>query len=142
MNKLLFVAWLFVFAGCGLVVGGINFYEVFRFWNDGQSGVMISSDRILERAVKYETYITMPMDVTYLTPQGSVFVSQKFVPGAIVKRLGEGQQIPVRFLKSEPEHVLYDNSELESPWGWLILGVIMLPVAFYALRLIKQEATT
>jgi hypothetical protein len=141
VNKFIFVASLFVGAGCCLFVGSIDLYERSHFWIDGQSGVMESSDPIIAHTLKYNPDVSSrTADVAYVTPSGSVPVPHKRLMGNLLKRLNEGQRIPVVFLKSDPQRALFDGEQLENPWGWLVVGVCLSGVAPYALRLLKKEA--
>ena len=139
MRKSKFVASLFVAAGCCLFVGSLNLFEVVRFWRDGQSGFMHSADPALTRAAKTQQYHAQYVAVTYVTPSGSVSVPSKPLPGDMVRRLSEGQRIPVTFLKSDPMMARFDGAEPDSPWGWLVAGILLAATSVLALRLHRSE---
>lgn len=139
MRKSKFVASLFVAAACFLFVGGLNLYEVLRFRNDGQSGFMQSEDPAIARAAKTKQYHAQRVDVLYVTPSGSVSVPRKPLPGDLVRRLSEGQRIPVTFLKSDPLTARFDGNAPDSPWGWLVAGVLLAATSLLALRLYRSE---
>ena len=139
MRKSKFVASLFVAAGCCLFVGGLNLYQVIRFWSDGQTGFMQSSDPALAQATRARQYHAQYVDVTYVTPSGSVSVQRKPLPGDMVRRLAKGQKIPVTFLKHDPLTAHFDGDEPDSPWWWLAAGILLVATSLLALRLYRIE---
>ena len=139
MDRVLFVAALFIGAGCGLLLGGMSLYERFQFWNDGQSGLMESSDPLLLKAYKYQQFDSLMAEVTYVTPSQRVTVPGKYLSGDFVKRLGAGEKIPVLFLSSNPQRAEFDHAELTSPWPGLSLGAALTVAAVFALRLLRRE---
>ncbi len=141
MRKSKFVASLFVAAACCLFVGGLNLYQVVRYWNDGDSGLMQSADPALALVAKHKLYSARYLDVTYVTPSGSVAVPRRPLPGDLVRRLSEGESIPVRFLRSDPLTARFDGDGPDSPWGWLIVGILLAAASLFALRLYRRERT-
>jgi len=139
LRGVVFVAWLYLMAASGLFVGAIDFYEWYRFWRHGENANMESKDPAIARAARLGYYDFLWADVTYVTSSGRVDVSRKPLSGDLVKRLAEGRPIPVRFLKNDPYRVLFDGEQPEKPWGWLIAGILALPVALYAHRLLRRQ---
>jgi hypothetical protein len=141
LKKLMFVAALFTFALCGFVVGGIDLYETYDYWHNGRAAHMQSSDPQVVRAARFNTFDALIVEVTYVTPDGSsLVVPRKHVAGDTVRRLSQGQKIPVTFLRDEPERAYLDGRTPESPWVWLFAGAAFTVIALFALKLLKAEA--
>ena len=54
-------------------------------------------------------------------------------------RLVNGDKIPVRYLTSDPDRVMYSRDELSNPWGWLLVGVAAMFTAFLSRKLLRKE---
>jgi hypothetical protein len=140
MRGITFVAMLFVGTICCLTLGGMALYERIQFWSDGQTGVMVSDDSLIQRAAKLGQSGPLRADVKYIAPSGETQVPQKFLTEDLAKRLADGEEIPVTFLRSNPQRVNFDNEPLSNPWGWLLAGSGLLALATYAWRLLRKEA--
>ncbi len=141
MKGITFVAMLFVAMLCCLLLGGMALYEHIEFAMGGKTGVMVSDDPLVQKAAKANQLDAIRVSVKYLTADGETPVPDKTVRGQIIKRLADGQRIPVAFMPGNPYRVRYDNEPLPNPWGWLAGAVVMLATALYAKRLLVREAT-
>ena len=135
-----FVASLFVFALCALVAGGISLYKNIDFWLHGQEATMELADPD-EELVQYSDVLGIrTLDVRYVSDTGDLVLPQKTVSKAIADRLAAGAKIPVTYMTNNPNKVFYQYQRPPSPWVWLVVGVIALAVAIYALKLRKRES--
>lgn len=135
-----FVAGLFVFAFCALLVGGMNLYKNVDFWLHSQDATMELADPN-KKIVRYSDVLsTRPLDVKYVSEAGEVIVPQKPVSHEIVEKLVAGEKIPITYLTNDPRRTFNRYQRPPSPWAWLAVGLVTLAVAFYALRLRKREA--
>ena len=140
MGKLKFVAMLYIFALCGLFVGGIELVQKLRFSLGAEEALMRSTDPMLVRAAKYTPNDSIRANVMYQTSKGALLVSGKFLTGALVQKLARGESIPLKFLQDDPHRVLYSGDELPMGIGWLIVGFVALAVGVFAHRLLRKEA--
>ncbi len=122
MGTITFVAWLYVAAICGFVIGAGDAYRWYEFWNDGQYGTMESADPVIARALKHgDPTSAIPADVTYVTAAGPVPVRGKYLPVEIAKRLNTGEKVPVRFSGGE-------GCSLKSRSRWRPAGAAQLQI--------------
>lgn len=135
-----FVAGLFVIALCALAVGGMNLYEQFDVWLHGKEATMELADPGQEVVLYDDAWSNRTLDVKYVSADGEVVVPGKVVSDAVAKKLAAGQRIPVTFMTNNHKKVLYQNYQLPNPWIWLVVGVLALAIALYALRLLKRES--
>ena len=141
MGKVRFVAWLYLAALSGFVIGADDAYRWNEFWSAGQYGMMESSDPTIARSLKFsDPTVAIPADVTYITAAGPVLVRGKHLPAEIAKRLNNGEKVPVHFLKHRTTYALFDNEQLRTQWGWFIFGAIALVTAIFAHVLLRKEA--
>ena len=139
MGRVSFVAWLYVAALSGFVIGADDAYRWYEFWSDGQYGTMESADPMIARSLNYgDPTVAMPADVTYITAAGPVLVRGKYLPAEIAKRLDNGEKVPVYFLKHHTTYALFDNEQLRTQWGWFIFGAIALVTAIFAHVLLRK----
>lgn len=138
-SKTQFVAGLFVMALCGLVVGGIDLYKVIEFEQYSQSATMQLADPEKEVVTFTDSLSSRTLDVVYVSDSENVVVPSKFVPDEIADRVIAGEGVSITFLTNRPERVFYYGQRPQIPWGWLIVGIVALAFAIYALRLRKRE---
>jgi hypothetical protein len=139
-NKNQFVAALFVLSLCALLVGGSELYEYFDFKLHSQTATMELANPD-KKVVLYEDSLgTRTLDVKYVSEAGEVVVPQKVVSLDMAKRLAEGEKISLTYMTNNTKRVFYYGARPQIPWGWLIVGVLVMIVAIYALRLRKREA--
>jgi len=139
MRSITYVATLFVAAICCFLLGGVALSERIQFWSDGQTGVMVGDDSLIQRAAALGQSGPLLADVKYITSSQEIRVPKKPLPDSFVKRLAAGERIPVAFLQSNPQRANFDNEALANPWGWLALGVGLLALAVYAWRLLRKQ---
>lgn len=138
-HKFTFVAFLYLMAGAGLLLGGGALYHRLQFDFGSQTGTMLSTDPGIARAAKFAPGTTVRANVTYTTASGVVTVRDKFVGADDVQILARGEGVPVRFLTSDPLRVLPPNEELPYGFGFFALGFGALAVGVYAHRLLRRE---
>ena len=138
-SKTGFVAGLFVIALCALTAGGINLYDNIDVWLNGKEATMELADPDREVVLYNDVLGTRTLDVKYVSDEGDVIVPQKVVSDDVARRLAAGEKIAVTFMTNNHKRVLYQNYRLPNPWIWLIVGVVAMAVAIYALRLYKRE---
>lgn len=81
-----------------------------------------------------------PVDVTYVGSGGELLVPGKLLSAEMAKHLINGEQVPVIYRKSNPTVTLYRLDDLESPWGYLLGGVLAIVVAVFVHKKIRQVA--
>lgn len=138
-NKFTFVAFLYLTAAAGLLLGGGALYERLQFDFGSQTGTMRGADPQIARIAKFAPGSPMRADVTYVTAAGVVSVRGKNLGADDVKALARGEGIPVRFLTSDPLRALPVTEELPYGFGWLAFGIVALGVGVYAHRLLRRE---
>ena len=139
-NKNQFVAMLFVLALCALLVGAGDLYKHFDYKLHSQQATMELADPE-KKVILYEDSLgTRTLDVKYVSEAGEVLVPQKVVSLDVAKRLVEGEKISITYMTNNTKRVFYYGARPQVPWGWLIVGVLVMIVAIYALRLRKREA--
>jgi len=134
-----FVAGLFVFALCAFTIGGIDLYGNIDIRRHSQPATMELADADKEIVQFDDVLSTRTLDVKYVSSAGEVFVRQKVVSKENADRLIAGQQIPITYLTNNHQRVLYQNHQLPNPWIWLVVGLIVLATAIFALKLRKRE---
>ena len=93
-----------------------------------------------KKVVQYSDALsTRTLDVVYVSDAGEVVVPQKVVSNKIAERLVAGESIPITYLTNNPKRVFYQYQRPPNPWIWLVVGIVVLAIAFYALRLRKRE---
>ena len=140
-GKNTFVAGLFVFALCAFTIAGIELYQRFDIKQHSQPATMALADPD-QKVVLYDDAIrTRTLDVRYSSDAGEVIVRQKAVPEEVTRRLAAGESIPVTYLTNNHHRVFYRVPDPPVPWAWLIVGVVTLATAIFALKLRKREAS-
>lgn len=134
-----FVAGLFVFALCALTIGGIDLYGNIDVQRHSQQATMELADPEKDVVLFDDVLSTRTLDVKYVSSEGEVFVPQKVVSKANAERLIAGDKIPIIYLTNNHQRVLQQNYQLPNPWVWLVVGLITLAAAIYALKLRKRE---
>jgi len=140
-RKIHFIAGLFVMAMCGFVVGGIDLFKVIEFQQYSQSATMQLADPEKKAVTFNDSLSSRTLDVVYVSDAGNVVVPRKFVTNEIAERVIAGEGISITYLENRPERVFYYGQQPKVPWGWLIVGIIALATAIYALRLRKREVS-
>ena len=139
MGGLVYVAMLYVVSACALLIGAGDAFIYARYSLRGVDGTMTSTDPGLQRIAKYVGDQATYAHVVYHSAEGDVDVPRKFIRAAHVKRLARGDAIPVRFLRSDPESVLYDRESPPLSLGWLIFGGVAMSVAIVAHILLRRD---
>ena len=128
-------------AMCGFVVGGIDLFKVIEFQQYSQSATMQLADPEKKAVTFNDSLSSRTLDVVYVSDAGNVVVPRKFVTNEIAERVIAGEGISITYLENRPERVFYYGQQPKVPWGWLIVGIIALATAIYALRLRKREVS-
>lgn len=138
------VAMMWVMAACSLMVGGIDAFDGLR-----TSPVEMVLDptisdvarKMLKAALDDENRImsVIIVPVTYTFKDGKKITERdaRLQPDEL-RSLFSGQTLSV-YRNSGKPHAVYNQDELPNPWGWLILGFMLLGVALLASKLLKQE---
>jgi hypothetical protein len=136
-----FIGFLFCAGAAGLLVGGINLYERIDLSLNGRSAVMQLADPAKKISLGAPGGVDVyPLDVKYSGPDGEVVVEQKWLSRDRATKLANGEKIPVTYLKNNPKRTYYAGEKPDSPWGWLIVGVLALFTFFYAWKLKRRQA--
>ena len=139
MKRTEFIAALFVLGLAGLLVGGINLYEIVNFRLDGQEAVMELADPEKRSLLTSGEYGAQVLDVKYVSQNGELIVPQKRLLGHVAQKLVSGAQVPIIYLKQDPHRVIYSKNELDSPWIWLLVGVGAMVAFVVGVRLRRKE---
>ena len=139
MNKFIFVGFLYLIGVAFTVLGAVDLYDRVK-WSRARSGTMSSTDPAVARMAKFSPGDGTYADLVYTTAKGTIAVPHSYVSGDVVKRLANGETIPVRFLGDHPKGGRYDGYEPESSLGWFLFGLISLGVAIVAHRMLRKEA--
>ena len=140
MRSIVFIAMLFCMGFSGLLVGGMNLFERAEFHFNGKAATM----RLADPGRK----VTLPapgggdiyqLDVKYSGGGGEIVVPQKRFTRERAQKLVNGEGIPITYLSHNPKRVLYPGDELDSPWGWLIVGFAAMATFVHALKLRRRE---
>ena len=140
MGRLSAVVLLYVMASCALFLGLSMGYEQASWHFYGRPAVMVLAEP--DKKLDTTTNVTpegLYVPVKYIEPTGQVRLLSKFVSKDYADRLVKGEQIPIFFQKDNLQYALYSKDELESPWGWLIVGTILLLFALLASKLRRKE---
>ncbi len=133
------VVMLFVGAIALLLTGLIPIYEQVEYHWFSQSAKMFSSDPIIQRAAKHNQNDALMVTVIYQTDSGAITVNNKRIRPQHIGRLAAGEGIPIKYVTYDHHSLWYENEKPESPIVWLIVAVLALMTAMYALRLFKSE---
>ena len=141
MRGIVFVAMLLL-TGFGSLCGGIGLlYDRIHWQMNGRSAVMVLADpEHKPRGLVLGGYDVFLIDVKYVGKDGEVTVPQKHMSLDMAKRLSDGEQIPLRYLKSDPQRTMFAGQDTDSPWIWLVLGPTLLAVGLFARKLLSPEA--
>ena len=140
MSKFTFVAFLYLFAAIGLLLGGAELFSKVWFDLNAERAVMKSTDPVLARTAKYNPTGGAHADVDYETSHGTVPVHDLYISAEQLHKLARGEGIPIRYMKRNPLRHMEAEEELPSGIGWLILGFVASGVAVFAHRLLRREA--
>jgi hypothetical protein len=140
MNKFIFVGMLYLFAAALLVIGAVEVYMRLEYAVNSELGTMTSADPQIQRMAKFAPGSAATADVVVSSSSGTFEVKHRMLSGEIIRRVAEGEIIPVRFLKHRPEAMLYDGKQL--PWNvWkLIVGSLVLSLALWSHRKLREES--
>lgn len=143
MSKTTFVAFLYVIGigctGLGLVQLFFDARSAIRY-SRAESGMMTTTDPAVARTAKYSPGDGTYADVVYTTPKRTVHVSHAYVRRDLIQRAADGVPIPVKFNGDHPRGGWYDGDRPNWSFSQLILGLIFLPVAILAHKLLRREA--
>lgn len=140
MHRIEFIAAIFCLALACLLVGGMNLYEKLEFRFFGRSAQMKLADPAKKRSMSATEVDLQLMDVRYIGPDGNVLVAGKRIWGEAARRVGNGERVPITYLKHNPHRMLYQYDELDSPWGWLVVGILAVGTYVYGLKQRRREA--
>ncbi len=140
MGKYTFIAMLFILSGTGLMMGGMALYENAMFRFKGRDAEMVATDPPKWLIARDGSYQFRTVNVKYVGPAGEIAVPAKYVSGDEVRRMAQGERIPVRYIESDPRRARVDGEKGDNPWGWLMLGAAALALALYARRLLYRES--
>ena len=139
-----FVAMLFIMTAAGFLMGAMALYEDALFRFKGRDATMVANDPPKWLVAHDGNYQTRTVNVKYVPVNsrdgGEIAVPAKRVSGEDVRRMAQGEQIPVRFISGDPQHARIDGAQGDNPWGWLALGIVGLLLALYARRLLHRES--
>ena len=140
MKSVTFVAFLYIFAATGLFGGGGELFSKVWFDLHAEKATMTSTDPVLARTVKYNPTGNVRADVDYQTSHGTVSAHDVYLSADRVHKLAQGEGIPVRYMKNNPQRFLDEWDDPPSGIGWLILGLVASGVAVFAHRQLRREA--
>lgn len=140
-----FVAMLFIMAATGFLMGGMALYDDALFRFKGRDAMMVATDPPKWLIARDGNYQARTVNVKYVATAGEsaddgIAVPAKHVSGDEVRRMAQGERIPVRYVDGDPRHARIDGAQGDSPWGWLTLGIVGLLLALYARRLLHRES--
>lgn len=140
IGKYTFIAMLFLLSGTGFLMGGMALYENAMFRFKGHDAHMVATDPQKWLVVPDGNYQARTVNVKYAAGNTEIPVPAKSVSGDEVRRLAQGERIPVRYVEGDLQHVRVDGEQGDVPWGWLFAGFAGLALALYARRLAHREA--
>lgn len=140
IGKYTFIAMLFILSGTGFMMSGMALYENAMFRFKGQDALMVATDPPKWLIAHDGNYQTRTVNVKYVTGTTEIPVPAKYLAGDEVRRMAQGERIPIRYVEGELQHVRIDGEEGEVPWGWLFAGIAGLALALYARKLAHREA--
>ena len=141
MKKIFFVAWTFCLAAAALFSGSMALYENLTYRFNGRSAVMELADSSKPITLPVGGYDVHLLNVRYVGASGEVLVPQKRLLGNVARKIASGEKIPVTYLRSDPQRVMYANDELANPWWGLTIGLALSATFVYALKLMRREAS-
>ena len=139
MGKFTFVGMLYVMAACSFLVGGHELFDKLRFTAAAQEAVMKSSDATLLKTAKYAPNTSTRQNVEYVMKTGTIAVTDVYLSADHLQRLAKGEEIPLKYLPSNPRQVVYPGQDMPSGAGWLVAGGVVLGIAVVAHRLLRRE---
>lgn len=134
-----FVATLFIGAACCLGLGVMGAVESLEWSRGGVHGRMVGDDPRIPIEARARAPGSVRVNVKYVTDEGEVKAPGTWVSPDVLARLAAGDAVPAYFLRDEPRRVLLDGREPDNPWWFLGIGVVLLPTALYARRLLLRE---
>ena len=138
-GKIVYVAMLYCMALAMLVVGGINLVDYAQWRVRGHAALMQLNDPDKKLGAPIGGYVYANVKYVEANGQETLVLNKPFQPG-MADRLAHGDKIPMFFQLSNPMLVIYSKDDLDSPWVWLILGVLIFFVARFAKKLLTTEA--
>ena len=135
-----FTAMLFCMGLAALFVGGGEIYQDVRWYLGGSDALMELANP--EKKIKLQVggWDVHCIDVKYVGSSGDIVVPQKCLSGEIARRLVNGDRVPITYLKSDPNQVLFSREELSIPWVWLLTGLAAMLAGFYSKKLLHRDA--
>jgi hypothetical protein len=140
MRKITFIAMLLCMSAACLLIGGIALYENIDYRLHSQRATMELADPSKKLIISTGGYDVHLIDVRYVSPSGSLVFPSKRLSGEIARQLAGGAKIPVTYLTNNPQHADFTEVERPSAWGWFGLGLALLAVFAYAVKLRRREA--
>lgn len=138
------VAMMWLMASCSLMVGGIEAFDRLRT-SPVEMVIDPTISDIARKMLKTEledtnrimTVISAPVVYTLDDGKKITELDARLQPDEL-RSLLSGETLSV-YRNSGKPHAVYSKDELPNPWGWLILGFILLGVSVFASRLLRQE---
>ena len=139
-SKNSFVASMFVMAACVLMAGGMALVENIEYWRYAQPATMSLSDPA-QKVVRYEDDTSSTRrDVVLMSDAGAIDMPGRLVPKTVAERMDAGHGVSIVYMTNNPRRIFYQGQGPDSPWVWLVVGVLLMGTAIFALRLRKREA--
>jgi hypothetical protein len=136
-SRIIVVAMFYCMALAMLFLGGSTLYDNMQWSRTGRFAVMrLEHPPAKPYPVTSGTY----MDVALEGDNETVPVKGKWLTADVATRLMQGEGVTVFYRPDNPLHTINSKKDLDSPWGWLIGGVICFVVASFAKALLKREA--
>ena len=135
-----FVAALFAAALAMLLVAAIDIGLRIEYQLYGQPAVMSLADPGKKGALYEDGHSFTHRDVVYSSEAGVVEMPGRPLPKALAARLDLGQSAPIVYLTNKPKRVFYDGDKPKIEWIYLVVGIVLMATAVFALRLRKREA--
>jgi hypothetical protein len=134
-----FVAMLYCMAAVALLLGLMGLYDYMQWrYNSHVAQMVLTSTAKVPPVISTSGVY---LDVKYVEPLGETYVDKKWVAADMAKRMGNGEAIQVWFRSSNPMETHFSRDDLELPWGWLGVGVVLFIVAQSARGMLKKEAS-
>lgn len=141
-NPIVFITLLFCMAAASLLPGAMALWERVDYWSNGRAAVMVLADPSRKPIIPTGGPDIHSVNVRYVGADGEIAVPEKLLDGATARRLAAGERIPITYLKGNVRRVYFQYDEPANPWGWLIVGLGLLALGTYAVKLYRRESGT
>jgi len=139
MDKIFFVAFLYLTAASSLFGGLLGIYGKYDYAFNYQQGLMTLVQKEPNKFDIFRDDELIIMPVIYETPSGNISVPQKYVRGHEAKQMNAGTKIPLFFSTEDPTRTHRAGEDPEGEPVLIIVSIFVFFAARYGHKRLRED---